>query len=165
LIWISTVLITALRPLGYSGAARSTLDLHPVILVSFVLVASTATAFASDLGSSRLAWAGAATSWIAVALFSVNVAVVLATGDDAPVWPTHYSSFFLMALGTGLVGAAALRLRAIPAAVAIAMIAPALPMPFGNMQDDRVLLWLPLGVAWIVLGVVMRPRRATARAA
>ncbi|MGH2451890.1 MAG: hypothetical protein ACRDGE_11615 [Candidatus Limnocylindria bacterium] len=152
LIWIATVVMTALRPIGLAGAHRSTLDLHPTILVAFVLMALAATKLASELGASRLAWAGAVGSWIAVALFSVNVAVVLATGDDASVWLTHYSSFFLMALGLGLLGVAVLRRRAAPASLAIAMIAPPILMPLGQMQDDRVLLWLPLGLASIALG-------------
>ena len=36
---------------------------------------------------------------VPIALFSVNVGFVLATVDDASVWPTHYSAFFFMALG------------------------------------------------------------------
>ena len=142
LIWMTTVVITALRPIGYQGAHRSTLDLHPLILVAFVLMAWSATALAQDLQPSRLARAGAVASWIAVALFSVNVAVVLATGDDAPVWPTHYAAFFFIALGMSLLAVAALRLGALPVAATIAMIVAPLPMPLGNMQDDSVLLWL-----------------------
>ena len=68
LIWVSSVVITALRPIGHSGVARSTLDLDPVILVAFVLMAWSATALASDLQPSRVAWTGAAVSWIGVAL-------------------------------------------------------------------------------------------------
>lgn len=90
------------------------------------------TALASDLRPSRLAWTGVGVSWIAVALFSVNVAVVLATGDDAPVWPTHYAAFFFMALGVSLLGVAALRARALPLAVGVAMIVAPLPMPLGT---------------------------------
>lgn len=155
LIWMTTVVMTALRPLGHFGAHRSTLDLHPTILVAFVLMAWAATTLASELRPSRLAWAGAAASWIAVALFSLNVAVVLATGDDAPVWPTHYSSFFLMALSISLLGVATLRRRAVPAAYAITMIGPVVLMPFGNAQDDRVVLWLPLGVGAIACGITV----------
>ena len=163
LIWISTVVMTALRPIGHSGAARSTLDLHPTILVAFVLMAWSATGLASDLRPSRLAWTGAAVSWIAVALFSVNVAVVLATGDYAPVWLTHYSAFFLMALGMSLLGVAALRLRALSLAPVIAMTIAPLPTPLGNMQDDRVLLWLPLGVGSLAVGIAIAFTRRAAR--
>lgn len=163
LVWISTVVITALRPIGHVGAARSTLDLHPTILVAFVLMAWSATALASNLRPSRTAWGGAAASWLAVVLFSVNVAVVLATGDDAPVWLTHYSAFLFMELGMTLLGLAVLRRRAAPVIAAIAMIAPLVVMPLGNMQDDRVLLWLPLGLASLALGIVLVSRRRTAR--
>lgn len=166
LIWVSTVVITALRPIGHAGAARSTLDLHPTILMAFVLMAWAASTLASDLQPSRLARAGAVVSWIAVALFNVNVAVVLATGDDAPVWLTHYSAFFFIAAGMSLLGVAALRLGALPLAAAIAMIIAPLPMPLGNMQDDRVLLWLPLGVGSLALGLAMAfTRRASREAA
>ena len=163
LIWVSSVVITALRPIGHSGVARSTLDLDPVILVAFVLMAWSATALASDLQPSRVAWTGAAVSWIAVALLGVNVAVVLATGDDAPVWPTHYAAFFFMALGMSLLGVAALRVRALPLAAGIAMIVAPLPMPLGNMQNDSVLLWLPLGVGSLAAGIAMGFARRAAR--
>lgn len=153
IIWIATVIITALRPDGIGGAYRSTLDLHPMILVSFVLMASAASAFASRLRPGRLGWAGAAVCWIGVALFTVNVAFVLATGDDAPVWLTHYAGFFLMALGISLVGMAGLLARALPLAAGVAMIVAPLVMPLGNGQDARVLLWLPLGIASLALGV------------
>lgn len=163
LIWVATIVITALRPIGYPGAHRSTLDLHPLILVAFVLMAWSTTALASDLRPSRLAWTGVGVSWIAVALFSVNVAVVLATGDDAPVWPTHYAAFFFMAVSMSLLGVAALRARALPLAAGIAMIVAPLPMPLGNMQDDRVLLWLPLGVGALALGIARSFARHLAR--
>ena len=163
LIWVTTVLITALRPVGHPGAARSTLDLHPMILVSFVLMAWALTALASSRLKSRLAFVGAGLSWIAVALFSVNVAVILVTGDDAPVWPTHYSSFFLMAVSLALLGLTALRLRALPLATAIAMTVAPLAMPFGNMQDHRVLLWLPLGFGSIAAGIGMAFARRSSR--
>lgn len=159
LVWITTVLITALRPVGQPGAHRSTLDLHPTILVAFVLMAWAATSLALSLRPSLIAWAGSAVSWIAVALFSVNVAVVLATGDDAPVWLTHYSAFFLISLGMALLGFSALRKRVISVIAAIVMIAPPLLMPLGNMQDHRVLLWLPLGPASVALGIVLASGR------
>lgn len=159
LVWITTVLMTALRPVGQPGAYRSTLDLHPTILVAFVLMAWAATSLALRLQPSIIAWAGSAVSWLAVALFSVNVAVLLATGDDAPVWRTHYSAFFSMALGMALLGFAALRKRVIPVIAAIVMIAPPLLMPVGNNQDHRVLLWLTLGLASVALGIVLASGR------
>lgn len=165
LIWIATVVITASRPIGTAGAHRSTLDLHPTILVAFVLMASAASACASRLRPGRLGWTGAAVCWIGVALFTVNVAFVLATGDDAQVWLTHYAGFFLMALGISLVGVAGLLARALPLAAGIAMVVAPLVMPLGNGQDARVLLWLPLGLASLALGVAMlvMRRRAVSR--
>lgn len=153
LIWMATVFITALRPIGIGGAYRSTLDLHPMILVSFILMASAASACASRLRLGRLGWTGAAVCWIGVAVFTVNVAFVLATGDDAPVWLTHYAGFFLMAVGISLVGVAGLLARALPLAAGVAMVVAPLVMPLGNGQDARVLLWLPLGIASLALGV------------
>lgn len=91
-------------------------------------------------------------------LFSVNVGVVLATGDDAPVWLTHYSAFFFMALGVALLGIAAVRRGALPAIAGTLMIVPPLVMPIGNMQDHRVLLWLPLGLASLTLGAILVKR-------
>lgn len=158
LMWTATVVMTALRPVGTSWMYRSTLDLHPTILVAFVLMASAATKLAWDFGASRLARAGTMGSWIAVALLSVNVAFVLATGDDAPVWLTHYASFLAMALGLGLLGLAVLRRRAAPKVVAIAMVVPLFLMPLGQMQDDRALLWAPVGLASIALALVLASR-------
>lgn len=158
LIWCATVLITALRPAA--GSYRSTLDLHPTILVAFALIALAATILASDLQPSRLAWGAAAVCWVGCALFSVNVAFILATGDDAPVWPTHYGAFFAMAFGLALLGIAAFRRRAVPAVAGILMIVPPLVMPAGSGQDDRVLLWLPLGAAALALGTVLVRRSA-----
>lgn len=163
LIWIATVVMTAARPIGVAGAHRSTLDLHPTILIAFALMAFAGTSLASEIGASRVAWVGAVVSWMAAALFSVNVAFVLATGDDTPVWPTHYLSFFLMALGLGLLGLAVLRRRAAPAVLAIAMIVPLFLMSFGQMQDDRVLLWLPVGLASLAIGAVLASMRPATR--
>ena len=158
-IWIGTVVITAMRSEGAYGSYRSTLDLHPLVLVAFVLMAAAATRLASEMGPSGLAWSGAATVWIGVALFSVNVAFILATGDDAPAWPTHYAGFFLMAVGIALVGVAALRRKTTSPALAVPMIAAPVIMPLGNAQDDRVLLWLPLGLASLAMGLVLVARR------
>lgn len=165
LIWMTTVIQTALRPEGVPGWHRSTLDLHPLMLVAFVLIASAATKLASDLRPGRLAWAGAAVTWLGVAVFSVNVAFILATGDDRVVWPTHYGGFFVVALGLAVLGLAALRRRVIAAGLAAVMLAPPVLMPFGNAQDERVLLWLPLGFASVTLGIAVLARRHPAHLA
>lgn len=164
-IWIVTVVITAMRSEAAYGGYRSTLDLHPLMLVAFVFMAAAATRLASEMCPSGLASSGAATAWIGVALFSVNVAFILATGDDAPVWPTHYAGFFLLALGIALVGVAALRRGTTSPALAVPMIAAPVMMPLGNAQDDRVLLWLPLGLASLAMGLVLVSRRRARRAA
>jgi hypothetical protein len=75
------------------------------------------------------------------------------------VWPTHSSAFFFMALGFVLVGIAGLRRRAAPAIAAILMIVPPLVMPIGNLQDHRVLLWLPLGLASLMTYTPCPPGR------
>ncbi len=154
LIWSWTVIVTALRPVGVAGAHRSTLDLHPTILVSFVLLGVAATALARSTLKRRSAWTGAALVWLGTMMFSVNVAFVLATGDDAPVWPTHYLGIFIVALGSSLLGVAILRSRVMPAAVGLLMIAALLVLPLSQMQDSRVWLWLPLGVAWLLVGLL-----------
>ncbi len=99
LIWSWTVITTALRPVGVPGAHRSTLDLHPTILVAFILIGVAATALAGWILKSRLAWAGATLVWLGALVFAINVAFVLTTGDDAPVWPTHYLGIFVVASG------------------------------------------------------------------
>lgn len=155
LIWLWTVITTALRPTGVPGAHRSTLDLHPTILVSFILIGIAAAALAGWSLKSRLAWTGATLVWLGALVFAINVAFVLTTGDDAPVWPTHYLGIFVVALGSTTLGAAILRARAMPTAVALALIAAAPILLFSQMQNARVLLWLPLGGGWLAVGLLM----------
>ncbi len=159
LIWSWTVITTALRPVGVPGAHRSTLDLHPTILVSFILIGVAATVLAGWILKRRLAWTGAALVWLGALIFAINVAFVLTTGDDAPVWPTHYLGIFVVALGSAIVGTAIFRARAMPAAVALVLIAAAPILSFSQMQNSRVLLWLPLGVGWLAVGLLMAWRR------
>ena len=98
--------------------------------------------------------------WLGVVLFGVNVAFILATGDDGPVWPTHYSSILLVALGTTLLGVGLNRAGAVRSGAAALTVLATGVLPFSQMQDARVLLWLPLGLAWLALGWgVALPRR------
>ena len=158
LIWSWTVITTALRPVGVPGAHRSTLDLHPTILVAFILIGIAATTLAGWSLKSRLAWTGATLVWLGALVFAINVAFVLTTGDDAPVWPTHYLGIFVVALGSTILGTAILRARAMPTAIALVLIAAAPILPFSQMQDARVLLWLPLGGGWLALGLLLARR-------
>ncbi len=158
-IWFWTVIVTALRPVGVPGAHRSTLDLHPTILVSFVLMGAAAIAMAAWKLKSKLAWAAVIVIWLGVLIFSVNVAFVIVTGDDAPVWPTHYLGIFVVALGSSILGTTLVRTRTMSVAVSLIFIAAVLVLPLSQMQDRRVLLWLPLGVAWLVVGLIHPPVR------
>ena len=155
IIWSWTVITTALRPVGVPGAHRSTLDLHPTILVAFILMGVAATALAGWRLKSRLAWTGATLVWLGALVFAINVAFVLTTGDDAPVWPTHYLGIFVVGLGSTIVGVAILRARVMPAAVALVLIAAAPILLFSQMQNARVLLWLPLGGGWLAVGLLL----------
>ena len=161
LIWSATVILTALRPVGVPGAHRSTLDLHPTILVSFILMGIAGTAL-TRIGPKTLpVRSGVALLWLGVMMFSVNVAFILATGDDAPVWPTHYLSILCVALGTSILGIVISRARTVPSWVGMVMVAASAVLPFSHMQDWRVLLWLPLGMGWLAVGLLMRWRRGS----
>ncbi len=161
LIWSWTVITTALRPVGVPGAHRSTLDLHPTILVSFILFGVAATMLAGWFLKSRGAWTGATLVWLGALIFAVNVAFVLMTGDDAPVWPTHYLGIFVVGLGSSILGAAIFRAKVMPTAVTLVLIAAAPILLFSQMQTSRVLLWLPLGVGWLAVGFLMTRRSGT----
>lgn len=97
-IWSWTVITTALWPIGVLGAHRSTLGLHPTILLSFFMIGTAATAMVAWKLTSKAAWIASTVNRLGVLIFVVNVAFVLTTGDDAPVWPTHYLGIFAVPL-------------------------------------------------------------------
>jgi hypothetical protein len=146
--------MTALRPVGVPGAHRSTLDLHPIILVSFILMGIAASFIAKVVQKSWILRSGLSLVWLGAFLFSINVMFILATGDDAPVWVTHYSSIFFVALGTAFLGIALFRTGDLQGTIAIVMILATVALFFSQMQDSRVLFWLPLGIAWFLIGLV-----------
>jgi hypothetical protein len=84
---------------------------------------------------------------------------ILATGDDAPVWPTHYLSILCVALGTSILGFVLSRARTVPPWVGVMTVAASAVLPFSHMQDWRVLFWLPLGMGWLAVGLLTLWRR------
>ena len=153
LIWAAAVVATALRPSGVPAAFRPTVDLYPTELVSFILMAMATTALAASLARGRLARAAVILVWLGAAVFSVNVAFVITTGTDRDVWVTDYIGKFLVFIGSGVLGVALLRRGLVPVGVAILMLVTAVISPMTNDQDERVLLWLPLGLGWVAVGV------------
>ncbi len=137
-VWSWTVIITALRPAGVPGAHRSTLDLHPTILVAFILMGAATNAIAAWKIRSRPARTAAMFVWFGTLIFAVNVTFILTTGDDAPVWPTHYLGIFVVALGSSILGPAMARASTASLVIPILLIAAVLVLPFSQMQDARV---------------------------
>ncbi len=146
-LWTWTVVRIAVRPWDAALGYRPTLDLHPTMLASFVLIALAATLWTRARG--RLGVAAIAVAWFGVVLMAVNVAFIITYETDEVVWPTHYFAIFLVALATTLLGAAALRERSVHPGVAMLMLAAGPAALFANVQDDRIWLLLPLGASWL----------------
>jgi hypothetical protein len=62
---------------------------------------------------------------------------------------------FLLAVGLVLVAWVVLRARVVPAPLAALLVVTAVLLPFANEQTSRILLAVPFGIAWLVLGVVL----------
>lgn len=87
--------------------------------------------------------------------------VVNASLHDSPLWWLHDSDTlgrFLPVLGGLLAGMGVLRGRVLPRWAGLALLAGA-ALSFGfNVQNARVLLVLPLGLAWVGFGYTVWSR-------
>ncbi|HEX5088681.1 MAG TPA: hypothetical protein VFV89_12795 [Nocardioides sp.] len=62
---------------------------------------------------------------------------------------------FLLAVGLVLVAWVVLRARVVPTSLAALLVVTALLLPFANEQTSRILLAVPFGITWLVLGLVL----------
>jgi hypothetical protein len=112
--------------------------------------------------------AGTALLWIGAVLLAAGIIVNAALPGDSPLWWLHDSDSLgrlVPVVGALLTGVGGLRtggpLRWSGSALIIAAL---VSLPF-NAQDDRVLLSVPLGVAWLALGISWAMRTKVPQAA
>ncbi|WP_210505734.1 hypothetical protein [Naasia sp. SYSU D00057] len=174
-LWVGHTILLAVRPLGCVGQAcfegarrhRESEDIAGLLLVSVLLLAvSVAAALREDGRLGRFRLASLVLLVLGAALLALGIAVNRGSSDGATLWWLHDSDTLgriVPVLGTLMAGIAMLRdgtPRWLPALFLLAAAAS-----FGvNIQDERALLGLPVGVAWAALGahvlLVGRPSAA-----
>ena len=179
-VWALHGLLLAGRPTGCvaeacllpGASSRPSEDLAPVFLAATLLLAVAATGLGRDAPRSRrsVAHVGAVLLWVGVALLALGLVVNGVVDGDSPLWWLHDTDslgrLFPVAgsllVGIALLGRGSLRTLAGAALAVAALVA----LPF-NAQDGRVLLNVPLGVAWAAAGplCMLQERSTRARAA
>ncbi|MGY1828325.1 MULTISPECIES: hypothetical protein [unclassified Blastococcus] len=108
---------------------------------------------ASGRGALR---AGAALLWAGAVLLAAGIAVNAALPGDSPLWWLHDTDSLgrlVPVAGALLTGVGGTRAGGVLRWSGWALVVSAVvSLPF-NAQDDRVLLSVPLGVAWLALGI------------
>ncbi|WP_207454159.1 hypothetical protein [Desertivibrio insolitus] len=162
LAWVVHALLLAVRPLGCVGGAcfagvlrhRESEDIAWLLLVAVLLLAAAA-GVAARSGRARRRWTASLLLLLAgAALLVVGLFVNRGASDGSPLWWLHDSDTLgrllpvagAFAAGLALWGEASRRL-------ALLFLGAAAVGLFVNVQDHRVLLDLPIGLAWVVLGV------------
>jgi len=146
----------AFRPMRESGALDGILTLLSLLLfavgvMGLVILARSAGRFG------KMGKAGVVIGAAGVALLVISGLIQgIVFGGDFPLMP-YFVIPGLLALVVGLVllGVAILRSRVLPRWAAALLIIGALAMLAANEQTARVLLTIPLGVAWIAVGYVL----------
>ena len=152
---------------GHAMRGSSTLDTLLFDLAGVLLAVSGIGLLVLAHRSRRLGRLGAlAGSTAALGLLLLAGAVVMSTVDNN--WEGMpglvIPGIGLLAIGLVLVTVVVLRARVVPIWLGCLLVATALLLPFANEQTSRVLLAVPFGVAWLVLGVVLLRDPAPARA-
>ncbi len=170
-LWLVHTILLAVRPLGCVGEAcfqggrhhRDSEDIAWVLLVSVLLLAvSAGSAPSRDRRVRPFLTASFVLLSLGAALLALGLVVNRGSSDGSPLWWLHDSDTLgriVPVLGTLTAGIGMLRdgtPRWLPTLFILAAAAS-----FGvNIQDERVLLGLPAGLAWAALGVhVLLTRR------
>lgn len=173
-IWTLHALWLSARPEGCVGADcrfpgasnRPSEDLAWLFLLSVVALALAVPRLAGAPATSgrRSFRVGTALLWAGAALLAAGIAVNAALPGDSPLWWLHDTDSLgrlVPVAGALLTGIGAVRAGGPLRLPGSALIVAALvSLPF-NAQDDRVLLSVPLGVAWVALGISCRRRLTT----
>ena len=168
-LWAVHALLLARRPEGcvadachevLAPNARPTEDLAWLYLLAVALLAGAAGLLAGvEHGRGRTpARVAAALLTAGAAVMAIGLVVNAALVGDSPLWWLHDSDSlgrFLPVAGGLAAGVGALRGGRLPSWAGVTLVATALLSLGFNAQDDRVLLPLPLGLAWAATGAVL----------
>lgn len=166
-VWLGHTALLALRPVGCVGAAcaegdrthRGTEDIAWILLAAVLLLAGSIASHRSRDGGPgrRLQSAALALCGTGGALLVLGLILNARHSTVAPLWWLHDSDALgrlLPVLGTVLFGLSMRRTEAHRWLAAGLVLAGLVGLAF-NAQDERTLLSLPLGVAWIAFGLVV----------
>ncbi|GGM18228.1 hypothetical protein [Deinococcus aerophilus] len=161
LAWTVTFLIMGSRPLGDTrGEGLEGVQLFALLLLA---VASLSHALSRTRGESKIVAVGAAVL-ACVGLLPVSSSVLLWPQDNMPeaVWRIIWFSFIATCAAYALTGLDSAR-SSVLRWPGLFLAASAVMMPFMVTWNERVWLGLPLGLAWLVYGLVRltRPARVT----
>ena len=146
----------AFRQMRESGALDGILTLLSLLLFAvavtgLVILARSAGRFGKT-GKTGVVLAAAGVALLVI----VSLIQSVFFGGDFPLMPYFViPSLLAMVAGLVLLGVAILRSRVLPRWTAALLIIGALAMLGVNEQTSRVLLTIPLGVAWVAVGYVL----------
>lgn len=162
-LWSVAVLIVASRPPSPTLGDDLGGLLFACLLLFMLPSLGHALSGSGSAGGSRIV-AGAAAFVTGLGSLTV-LATLMFWGLDTPeeVWGVTYLGFVVMCAGYALTGLDSVRSPALrwPG---LFLTASAVVVPFANSSAEQVWLWLPLGLAWLVYGLVRLagPLRAAA---
>ncbi len=147
----------AFRPMRESGALDGILMLLSLVFlavgVAGLVILARNTGRFGKMGKTGIVIGAAG---VALLLIAILIQVIFFGGDDFPLWPAFVIPGLLaIVAGLVLLGVAILRSGVLPRWTAALLIIGALAMLGVNEQTARVLLTIPLGVAWVAVGYVL----------
>jgi hypothetical protein len=164
--WVAACLVHNTLPQGCIGDQCDHATMRgstPVATTLFVaagllLVASGLGLFIEARRRARLGRPGAAavvTGALGLLLLAAATVVSTVDNDWAGMPGLVLPGIILLAVGLVLVAVVVLRARVVPVWVAALLLATAVLVPFANEQTSRILLAVPFGLAWLVLGLTL----------
>ncbi|HET7035577.1 MAG TPA: hypothetical protein VFI42_07845 [Thermomicrobiaceae bacterium] len=164
-IWILRAVWLALLPAGCVGAACSQVTnsarhsalATPLLALAIALMAVAAIGMmVQAFLAERMGWLGRAGT-IALAMAGAELAVYALASNlfDNQIKPLAAMGGPLLILGILLTGAALLRAGALHRSAIMALLLGSVAMLGYNDQNAQVLLALPFGVAWLVVGLTL----------
>ena len=154
LAWIADGVVTAGKSYGDTAVLRLLRPAEPVSSTGrsgddpplYLVAAVVLTLVGLALLYGRATWNAGRWGKASVVLLALGVLLPTQT------WPLLLIGFLGFVLGMIALGIAALRTHVLPRSVAAMLIAAAILLFFANDQDDRALLFVGPGAAWIWLG-------------
>lgn len=165
-VWTTHVVLLFLRPVGCiadqcgsSGPHRPTEDLLWLfaIAVASVAVGMLIVPVRPGARGSLFRWAALILTFAGAAAVALGVAMNAVAEGGSPLWWLHDSDSLgraLPVLGSIAAGVAALRGHWLRPWLGIVLIVASLLCLGFNAQTDRILWAVPLGVAWLLAGVI-----------